>query len=484
MTRHNRIAALALAAFVAASVSVAVAESHVRIVRLSYVNGQVKVDRGAGQGLERAILNTPIVEGAKLVTGDDGLAEVEFEDQSTLRLTGNTELQFRQLLVNDAGQKVNEIALDKGVAYLDARAKKDIYRVMADGASLLVTGDAQVRLTASPDQLRVAVTKGDVQMVSLPQTVTVAKKETLVLDPKDPSAFKIDHSVTDEPEDAWNKERMAYASAYASSQGVGPSHAYGLQDLNYYGDFFYAGGYGYVWQPFGFADSLYAWSPYSNGAWMFSPGMGYGWTSAYPWGWLPYHYGSWAFLSNAGWVWVPGGGYRGTSWYANGFQSVPIIKKAPANWTAPQAPTVAANATHSTVIVGSTHAAGIAGGRVAPDFASVIARRGVSPTASKTAFVRPGSDARLGSHDVHATAVHPAHGHVFASPARASAMSVDAPVGPAAVRGGRAVGPPPTMPIPREDRAEPPRQDQADPITKRQFRNCEAEGGHGGRLSV
>ena len=79
-----------------------------------------------------------------------------------------------------------------------------------------------------------------------------------------------------------------------------------LQDLNYYGDFFYANGYGYVWQPFGFANSMVGWDPYSNGAWMFYPGMGYSFASAYPWGWLPYHYGSWAFINGAGWAWVPG----------------------------------------------------------------------------------------------------------------------------------------------------------------------------------
>ena len=65
----------------------AFAESHVRIVRLSYLDGQVQMDRATGLGLERAILNTPMVEGTRFVTGNDGLAEIEFEDQSALRLT-------------------------------------------------------------------------------------------------------------------------------------------------------------------------------------------------------------------------------------------------------------------------------------------------------------------------------------------------------------------------------------------------------------
>ena len=57
---------------------------------------------------------------------------------------------------------------------------------------------------------------------------------------------------------------------------------------------------------YGFAGSMMGFDPYSNGAWMFYPGMGYSFASSYPWGWLPYHYGSWAFINGAGWAWVPG----------------------------------------------------------------------------------------------------------------------------------------------------------------------------------
>ena len=72
----------------------------------------------AGQGLERAILNSPVVEGTHLVTGNDGLAEVEFENQSALRLTENSEVKFSQLLMNDAGIKTNRMIVEKGIVYL------------------------------------------------------------------------------------------------------------------------------------------------------------------------------------------------------------------------------------------------------------------------------------------------------------------------------------------------------------------------------
>jgi hypothetical protein len=44
-----------------------------------------------------------------------------------------------------------------------------------------------------------------------------------------------------------------------------------------------------------------------DGAWGFYPGFGYMFASAYPWGWMPYRYGSWAFVPGFGWGWQPGG---------------------------------------------------------------------------------------------------------------------------------------------------------------------------------
>ena len=134
--------------------------------------------------------------------------------------------------------------------------------------------------------------------------------------------------------DNWNKERQDYSKTYADNQGYGgPNRGYGLQDLNYYGDFFYANGYGYVWQPYGFANSMVGWNPYSNGAWMFYPGMGYSFASAYPWGWLPFHYGSWAYHQ---WRRMGMGSRDATTgqWYEQWLPDVyPRVTKAPAGWT-------------------------------------------------------------------------------------------------------------------------------------------------------
>ncbi|MGA2903912.1 MAG: FecR family protein [Candidatus Korobacteraceae bacterium] len=438
MTRHIVSALSAVAAFVLVAGSLgALADSHVRIVRLSSVEGQVQMDRATGAGLERAILNTPVVEGTRLVTGSDGLAEIEFENQSALRLTGDSEVKFSQLLMNDAGAKVNQIQVVKGLVYLDAASRgDDTYRLIVGNSSFLVRRDTGMRLSATPNQIQVAVFKGEVQLESQPQPVTVGRKETLTLAGNSGASYTVAKGVEPARFDAWNKEREAYSSTYAENQGYGgPSRAYGLQDLNYYGNFFYAGGYGYVWQPFGFANAMMGWDPYSNGAWMFYPGMGYAWASAYPWGWLPYHYGSWAFINGAGWAWLPGGNYGG-QWYASNFLSVPRVTRAPASWTAatPPAATAATNFARPTVLVGKAGAPlTIPGGRIPPNFASLVPGRTVGSTATAQSFAKSNAGNAMAHRNVFtatdgglSAAPHGSPAHVFAPPA-ARSVAVGAP---------------------------------------------------------
>jgi hypothetical protein len=399
----------------------AVADSHVRIVRLSSVEGHVQMDR-AGQGLERAILNTPIIEGTRLVTGKDGLAEVEFENQTALRLTEDSEVKFSQLLMNDAGIKTNRMTVEKGMVYLDTASKgEDGYIVTVGDQKLVVGRDSLLRLTANSDQIQVAVFKGEAQLQDGTKLVVVHKKETLTVDSNGAAQPVIARGVEQIRYDNWNKEREDYSRTYADNQGYGgPNRAYGLQDLNYYGDFFYANGYGYVWQPYGFANSMAGWDPYSNGAWMFYPGMGYSFASSYPWGWLPYHYGSWAFINNAGWAWVPGN-YSG-QWMNNGYQVVPHVTKAPTGWTAATPPATAISATSPpTVLVGKGGNAplSIPGGRIPPDFGSVVPGRAVA-TAAGHGIVKPNTtaaDRAVFSQSAMNTGQHRNSGHVFAEPA-------------------------------------------------------------------
>ena len=83
-------------------------DSQTRIVRLSDVHGDVQIDRNTRQGYEKAFVNLPLTQGVKIQTKQDGRAEVEFEDGSTVRITPDAMIEFPQLSLRDSGAKVGE----------------------------------------------------------------------------------------------------------------------------------------------------------------------------------------------------------------------------------------------------------------------------------------------------------------------------------------------------------------------------------------
>jgi hypothetical protein len=398
------------------------AESHVRIIRLSYIDGSVQMDRATGQGLERALLNTPITEGVRLATGSDGLAEVEFENNATVRVGENSEVLFRKLVINDYGARINEVELVKGTAYFDTKGNKDdVYRASIGEAVFQIQHDSEARLSDETGKPSIAVMKGKAEFETQPREVEISKHETLTVDPENSPGFLVTKAVDAAPLDRWNDERASYQQAYSyNNTGVSSGmNAYGYSDLNYYGGWSYLPGIGYGWQPYGVA-SWIGWNPYLAGAWAFYPGFGYTWASAYPWGWLPYHYGTWTFLGGGtGWFWVPGPGtfYRNSGWYYNGFRSAPVVY-GPAGWQAPKPPAVAVSGNNSpTVKVGTigNMPAAIPGGRVPPNFRSVVPGASITGT---SALVRPGAVAPTVRQQAvfDRPALTPHQGHVFATP--------------------------------------------------------------------
>ena len=94
-----------------------------RIVRLSQVNGEAQLDRKTDRGFETAFANLPIAQSQRLQT-HDGLAEVEFEDNSTLRITPNTLIEFPALQRNPSGATITTVKLLSGTLYVSLAGTK------------------------------------------------------------------------------------------------------------------------------------------------------------------------------------------------------------------------------------------------------------------------------------------------------------------------------------------------------------------------
>src|SRR5690348_7435465 len=97
----------------------AIADSQARVVRLSDVQGDVQINRANGKAYEKGFLNLPITQSDKVRTGEDGRAQVEFEDGSSVRITPNSLIEFQALSLRDSGGKVSTVNLQRGTAYVN-----------------------------------------------------------------------------------------------------------------------------------------------------------------------------------------------------------------------------------------------------------------------------------------------------------------------------------------------------------------------------
>ncbi|HXM22740.1 MAG TPA: FecR family protein, partial [Terriglobales bacterium] len=229
----------------------AFADSQARVVRLSEVQGDVQIDRNAGQGYEKAFLNLPITQGAKLQTRKDGRAEVEFEDGSTLRVTPDTVIDFPRLSLRDSGAKVSAVHLQEGTAYVNfAGAKGDEFTLTFGHEKLSLAHSAHLRIEMADTVATVAVFNGDVQVEGDSGTVAVSKNHTASFDLANGDRSTLAKNLEPDPFDAWDKQQDQYHQQYASNSYSSYSpYAYGTSDLNYYGSFSNVAGYGMLWQP-------------------------------------------------------------------------------------------------------------------------------------------------------------------------------------------------------------------------------------------
>jgi hypothetical protein len=276
------------------------ADSQVRIVRLSDVQGGVQINKNTGLGFENAFLNLPITQGVQLRTRDNGRAEIEFEDGSTLRITPNSSIDFSTLNANDAGNRMNAIHLSEGRIYVNWIGKSGDKFILNFAQEKIATSQAaHFRVNTTDDAAEVANFKNELE-VQGPEGTTKVDKNKMI-------AFNGDNRPTEarnheDAYDQWDQQAVSYHDQYAKKDTT--PYGYGYSDLSYYGAFNNWPGYGMMWQPYLMGAG---WDPFMDGAWSWYPGMGYMWASAYPWGWMPYYYGNWVYAPGYGWGWQPGG---------------------------------------------------------------------------------------------------------------------------------------------------------------------------------
>jgi FecR protein len=288
--------------------------SHVRIVRLSVTQGDVRYARSfhddpmieGNATWEQAALNLPLREGYVLATGS-GRAEVEFENGAMAFLSGNTVVEFYDLSLHDGG-RITRLVLRQGSAsFYVSPTSGDYFSVTGGDFTVETTSRATFRLDNFDDGSTVKVERGNVSVVRNEQTTPLEKGQSLSVHAGSPNDMVIGRASANDDFDRWASGQVEseIAATNSSNQYVSsPGYTAGFGDLYTYGSWFSVGGYGNCWRPFGMG---MGWSPFSFGNWYYDPFFGWTFLGSAPWGWLPYHYGGWIFSPMYGWVWNPSG---------------------------------------------------------------------------------------------------------------------------------------------------------------------------------
>ncbi len=304
-----------------------------RAVRLSYVEGQVRVSQGDQVIAEGATVNMPLFEGMQVSTTQDGRAEIQFEDGSVARLSPNTTLTL-SVLRGEGTNGVAEMLLNGGLAYFEFQSGTQLgqFAVHFGDSTVTPTGNAviRVRMDTPPGELAVLSGNADLSRGSGGAQLSMHGGESVTLYANDINRYDLNESIDPDSWDAWNTDRdQATATEEAAFTAAAPSQSGpetgspAWSDLDANGSWYNVPGQGYVWSPFEASDA--GWDPYGCGNWMAYPQYGYTFVPCDNWGFLPYSCGSWNFFNGFGWGWAPGMGGCNPWWNSFGYYPGPVF---------------------------------------------------------------------------------------------------------------------------------------------------------------
>ncbi len=262
---------------------------------VSRLDGSASLERD-GQG-EVAHAGMPLMLGDRLRTAS-GRAEILFTDGSALHLDEDT---TADILAADL------VRLLSGRIYLYVAGARDPSRAVpyqfdAPAGSVRTSGPGQYRVTATDQQIDLAVVSGEATLATDRGAVSVRAGEQASAQagyaPGAPAYF---NSARWDPFDRWSATCRDERAGTVSTQYLPAELSAYSGTFDRYGVWRSEPSVGYVWYPTVDDD----WRPYYYGYWRPYPSWGPVWVGLDPWGWPTHHYGRWGFSVSFGWYWAP-----------------------------------------------------------------------------------------------------------------------------------------------------------------------------------
>lgn len=180
MARKSKFLALAVGSVLLLSgLALSAADSHIRIVQITYVGGDVSVTRTADRAPARALVYQPL-EHDSLVVTEDGVIEIEFENEITARLAEDSRLHLAELLQREDGSRYTRLALRAGTAtFLSHLRDDDEFLVSTPYFTILAEAKARFRVDLTEEGGRVQVFKGRVSVETPAEVLRLSKGRQL-----------------------------------------------------------------------------------------------------------------------------------------------------------------------------------------------------------------------------------------------------------------------------------------------------------------
>jgi len=268
------------------------------VARVSFIRGDVSVQRGDTGDWVAVTQNTPLSAGDRISTGQNARAELQLDYANILRMSGNATAKIANLdrsqIQIQVGQGLVTYSVLKGT---EATAEIDSPNV----AVRPLLGEGEYRIVVNSDaETQVTVRRGSADIATPQGSTRVDSGQVITIQGTDNPQYQTAQAYAADDWDRWVGERDG-SITHAQSWNHTNHYYTGSEDLDNHGTWSEVPDYGPVWRPTAAPD----WTPYSSGRWVYEPYYGWTWVSYEPWGWAPYHYGRW-FVYGGDWVWWPG----------------------------------------------------------------------------------------------------------------------------------------------------------------------------------
>jgi phosphate transport system substrate-binding protein len=263
-----------------------------RFARLGAFEGFVEVQLDPADSWRPATLNLPLPESSRIRTAAAAKVEIELDDSSALRMTGEGLAELSDYTRLSGGQRITVISLDHGLAYFtgDVTAGSSIH-LLVPGAQVSVKQGSRLRLQAWDTASEIAIIEGAARFTIPSAEMDLRQGQCARVTVPESTHFSLFREIAPLESDLWS-EALDKAEAQAPASRL---------DLDQAGKWIEAGEYGTVWRP----APQPGWAPYRWGRWIWFQSVGFTWVGSEPWGWTPYHEGRWLQHPDLGWVWVP-----------------------------------------------------------------------------------------------------------------------------------------------------------------------------------